>query len=271
MNFRSPLVRAPFACSLLLGLNLLGAPEVEAATQGSVEVLSEEEEEEEEDTESAEKSDEGDKKAAKAASAAASAAPMKGRWGLGATHSISGLNGLSVRYYVMDQLSLGMMAGFAMFTHSDADENGEYGNNRTVGYFGVGPQLFWWPVQGNRSKVVSADFGVGTRVLFYLGFNQFSGDPENNTIDNAMEIDIEIPMATNIFIGQRVAITPEFGLTLRIIPGTREPDENGDIDENPGTGAGSRLGTTNGPGFGVELGDAAGLFMGLSVTYFFPK
>ena len=42
-------------------------------------------------------------------------------------------------------------------------------------------------------------------------------------------------------------------------------------DANPGTGVGERLGTTNGPGLGFELGNHAGLFMGIGVGYYFGK
>jgi hypothetical protein len=68
-----------------------------------------------------------------------------------------------------------------------------------------------------------------------------------------------------------VAILPEFGVAFRIIPGNREPDQNGDFDSNPGRGIGSRRGTTDGPGLGFELGDHAGLFMGIGFAYFFGK
>jgi len=66
-----------------------------------------------------------------------------------------------------------------------------------------------------------------------------------------------------------VSVNPEFGIALRIVPGNREPDGNGDADQNPGTGVGARLGTTNGPGLGFEFGNHAGFFMGIGVGYYF--
>ena len=72
-----------------------------------------------------------------------------------------------------------------------------------------------------------------------------------------------------MFIGDSVAITPEFGFVARIVPGHREPDEQDNADTNPGSGAGERLGTTNGPGLGFEIGEHGGVFFGLSITYFF--
>jgi hypothetical protein len=40
---------------------------------------------------------------------------------------------------------------------------------------------------------------------------------------------------------------------------------------NPGRGIGSRRGTTDGPGFGFDLGDHAGLFFGIGFAYFFGQ
>lgn len=86
-----------------------------------------------------------------------------------------------------------------------------------------------------------------------------------------MEVDLEIPAKIQLFIGKRVSINPEFGVAIRFIPGSREADQNGDSDQNPGTGIGGRLGTENGPGLGFEVGNHAGFFMGIGVGYYFGK
>jgi hypothetical protein len=197
--------------------------------------------------------------------------PMKGRFGFGAMRTVSGLNGLYGRYYLTNRLTLGLTAGVATFSHRDTDDNGEFSRTRTVGAFAVGPEVFFWPVQGPRDQQVHADFGVGARVLTYVGFLGLSEEEQSNTLDTPVEIDIEIPAAIQVFIGPRVSINPEFGFVVRIIPGSREPDDNGDFDMNPGTGIGQRLGTTSGPGLGFELGSHAGLFMGIGVGYYFGK
>ncbi len=196
---------------------------------------------------------------------------MKGRVGLMGTRTLSGLNGISVRYYAIDKLSLGVTTGAAIFTHREPGEDGEFNQMNTVGLFGIGPSVFYWPYQGPRSSTVHADFGVGARALVYLGFTGANEDDAQDTLEDPIEIDIEIPLSTQLWIGRRVSIAPEFGVAFRIIPGSREPDENGDFDTNPGSGVGSRLGTTDGPGFGFELGSTAGLFMGLHVGYWFGK
>ena len=198
-------------------------------------------------------------------------APMKGRFGFGAMRTVSGLNGLFGRYYVANRFTIGLDAGFATFTHRETDDNGEFSRTRTVGAFAVGPELFFWPVQGDRSQQVHADFGVGARLLTYVGFLGLNEEEQSNTLDTPVEIDIEIPAAVQVFIGSRVSINPEFGVAVRIIPGSREPDGNGDFDMNPGTGIGQRLGTTNGPGLGFEVGNHAGFFMGIGVGYYFGK
>jgi len=206
-----------------------------------------------------------------AAVGAKKGAAMKGRFGLGAMRTVSGLNGLFGRYYLTNRFTIGLDAGFATFSHRETDDNGEFSRTRTVGAFAVGPELFFWPVQGDRSQQVHADFGVGARVLTYVGFLGLNEEEESNTLDTPVEIDIEIPAAVQVFIGPRVSINPEFGVAVRIIPGSREPDANGDFDMNPGTGIGQRLGTSNGPGLGFEVGSHAGFFMGIGVGYYFGK
>jgi len=196
---------------------------------------------------------------------------MRGRIGLGALRTVSGLNGLVVRGYLANRLSLGWVTGVATFSHRDTNEDGEYERVRTVGHVGLGPEFHFWPVQGDRSQQVHADVGIGVRLLAYVGFLGNLDEEEEDTLDTPLEFDLEVPIAMQLFIGPRVAIMPEFGLVLRFIPGQREPDENGEFDSNPGTGAGSRLGTTDGPGIGVELGDHAGLFLGVGVAYYFGK
>ncbi|MCA9653704.1 MAG: hypothetical protein KC501_27545 [Myxococcales bacterium] len=221
--------------------------------------------------------DDGDVEASVSSSGASAAAgsgkgaPMKGRFGIGAMRSLSGLNGLWARYYLANRVTLGLTAGVATFSHRDTDDTGEFNRVRTVGAFAVGPELFFWPVQGPRDQQVHADFGAGLRLLTYVGFLGLSEEERSNTLDTPVEIDVEIPAKIQLFIGQRVSINPEFGVAFRIIPGSREPDGNGDFDQNPGTGAGERLGTSNGPGLGFELGNHAGLFMGIGVGFYFGK
>ncbi|NVB39401.1 hypothetical protein G6O69_16280 [Pseudenhygromyxa sp. WMMC2535] len=200
--------------------------------------------------------------------AAKPSAGMKGRFGLGGTRSLSGVNAISARYYATDKLSIGALIGAATYSYKEPDDNGDYNATRTVGLLGAGVQTFYWPVQGDRSKYISADFGVGFRGLVYVGFG--ADDDENpETLEGPLEIDLELPLTTHVFIGDSVAITPEFGLVARIVPGNREPDEQDNSDTNPGSGAGGRLGGDDGPGLGFELGEHGGLFFGLSITYFF--
>ena len=198
-------------------------------------------------------------------------AKMRNRVGFGAMRTISGLNGLLLRWYAANRFTLGINAGVGTFSHRDTDENGEFSRTRTVGAVGVGPEFFFWPAQGDRTQQVHADFGVGLRLTAYVGWLGNLEEEESNTLDTPLEIDIEIPAALQLWIGQRVAVLPEFGVAFRIIPGNREPDVNGEFDMNPGRGIGSRRGTTDGPGFGFELGDHAGLFFGIGFAYFFGK
>ncbi len=213
----------------------------------------------------------GDKKKNKAKRKPSKAAPMKNRVGVGAMRTLAGLNGMFARWYAADRFTVGLNLGIGTFSHGDTDEDGEFTRTRTVGSVGVGPEFFFWPVQGKRANQVHADFGIGARMTGYFGFLGQLEEEETETLDTPVEIDIEIPAGIQLFIGERVAITPEFGIALRFIPGNREPDQNGEFDSNPGRGVGSKRGTTNGPGVGFELGDHAGLFMGIGFAYFFGK
>lgn len=239
----------------------------EAEPEEEVEDEAEPEEEPEPEPEPEPEEDEAEVDAEAAIAGTPAAGGMKGRVGLGGMRSLSGVNAISVRYYPIPKLSIGALVGFATFSHRDTDDNGEFNQTTTVGLLGTGLQLFYWPVQGDRRKYVSADFGFGGRGVFYVGFQP--GDENPETFDTPMEIDIEIPITTQVFIGDAVAITPEFGFVVRIIPGNREPDEQDNVDTNPGSGVGGRLGTTNGPGLGFEMGEHGGVFFGLSITYYF--
>ncbi len=195
---------------------------------------------------------------------------MRGRIGFGAIRTISGLNGLHGRFYVLDRFSLGLMAGFASFSYKEANpDTGEFTDKRTVGRFGAGFEGFFWAAQGDRSQQVHADFGVGARVLIYKGFTGANEDTEK--INDPLEVDVEIPVSIPVWIGRRVALVPEFGVAFRYVPGDREPDDQNESDLNPGTGAAGRLGGVDGPGWGVEVGDHAGLFIGLGVAYHFGR
>ncbi len=191
---------------------------------------------------------------------------MKGRVGLGGMRTLSGVNAIGVRYYPIDQLDIGALIGFATFSHKEAGDDGQFNDKNTVGLLGTGLHVIYWPVQMSRAKYVSADFGFGLRGVVYRGF---LGDPDLDKGDRPLEIDIEIPITTALFIGDSVALIPEFGFVARIIPGDREPDQQDNADDNPGSGIGERLGTTNGPGLGFELGEHGGLFFGLSIMYYF--
>jgi hypothetical protein len=192
---------------------------------------------------------------------------MKGRVGLGGIRTLSGVNGLVLNFYPADKLSLGTVVGFGSFSYREADDQGDFNQRRTVGLLGAGLHAFYWPVQGDRSKTVSADFGVGARGVVYVGFAP--GDENPDTLDRPLEIDIEVPITTAVWIGDSVAIIPEFGFVARIVPGNREPDEQDNSDTNPGTGAAGRFGGDNGPGLGFEIGQHGGVFFGLSISYFF--
>lgn len=198
-------------------------------------------------------------------------AAMKKRVGFGAIRTLSGVNGLFVNGYVANRITAGLAIGVATFTHRETNDNGEFTEMRTFGRLGIGPEVFFFPVQGDRDSPVHADFGFGARVMTFVGFLGRDEDEQGNTLDTPLEIGVELPAKIALWIGRRVAILPEFGLAFRIVPGSREADMNGEFDNNPGQGVAGRLGGDNGPGFGFEIGDHAGLFMGIGLGFYFGK
>ena len=205
------------------------------------------------------------------AAAAVSTSGMKGRIGLGAMRSLGGANGIRIDGYVTDKVTLGGVVGFGLFGHKAPNpDDGEFTETEIYGLLGVGLHALWYPVQGNRSKAVHADFGFGGRVMYFRGLRP-KPDMDTGRIYTPMELNIEMPVAMPVWFGDNVAVIPEFGWVFRWVPGTREPDGDGNVDMNPGIGAAERFGTTNGPGLGFEIGDHGGLFFGLSIQYFFDK
>lgn len=192
---------------------------------------------------------------------------MHRRLGFGAQRTLSANNAAFFNYFVRPKLSLGWSLGVATFSHMEPNDEGEFRRVKTVGMLSTGPEVFAWPLLGPRDRLIHADVGIGVRALLFLAFTGADGD-DDPSLNIPLEVVIETPVALRVFIGHQVAITPEFGLAIRWTPGSRAPDANGDRDQNPGSGQGERLGTSNGPGLGFELGNHTGMFIGLSVTYY---
>ena len=182
--------------------------------------------------------------------------------------TLGGANALRVSWYAIDKLSVSALIGFATYTQEAQDDNGDYTKKETYGLLAAGGDVLYWPVQGDRSRSVYADFGVGLRTTVFTGIRP-PPDEDTGRRTKPMEVNVEIPVSLPIWFGQNVTVTPEFGFTARIVPGSVEPDTNGNVDQNEGQGTAERLGATNAPGWGVELGDNGGLFFGLSFAYVF--
>lgn len=206
--------------------------------------------------------------AALAEAAKPASSGMRNRIGLGAMRTLGGANALRVSWYAIDKLSVSALIGFATYTQEAQDDNGDYTKKETYGLLAAGGDVLYWPVQGDRSRSVYADFGVGLRTTVFTGIRP-PPDEDTGRRTKPMEVNVEIPVSLPIWFGQNVTVTPEFGFTARIVPGSVEPDTNGNVDQNEGQGTAERLGATNAPGWGVELGDNGGLFFGLSFAYVF--
>lgn len=93
-----------------------------------------------------------------AATGAGKGAAMKKRIGFGAIRTLSSVNGLFANGYLTNRITLGMVFGVATFTFRQPNEDGDFEQMRTVGRLGIGPEVFFYPVQGDRSSQVHADF-----------------------------------------------------------------------------------------------------------------
>lgn len=211
-----------------------------------------------------------------------------GRISLGAIRTIAGLNGVTFRYHLNDNLHIGVNLGVATFSYRYEDLIGDpvdCGTNpagasctkktRTVAYIGSSVEFLYWilgkPVGNGWFQ---ADFGVGGRLGFQHAVN--STDIPNN-LDDPLQLTAEIPLMLQLNIGENFAIVPEFGAAFRWNPGTRlqgdpnatppdPPDSNPGFDDPNG-----RLPAADvqGPGFGFEITDHIGLFGGASLVYTF--
>lgn len=191
---------------------------------------------------------------------------------LGALRTLSGARAIRFSRYTGPEWSFGGSVGLASFSHREPNDEGAFKRVRFVGRLMLGAEAMHWPLklQDPKDRRLRADLGFGARFAFYWGFTGDDGD-DDKTLDTPLELGLEFPVAVRLFVGERIHLTPEFGLLLRYVPGSRKPDQNNDTDSNPGSGVGERLGTTNGPGFGVEFGDHAGMFVGLSLGYLFGE
>ncbi len=213
------------------------------------------------------------------ASGSATTDGLRGTFGIGAIRTLSGLTGINARYFVLDRLSVGFNIGLGTFTFAENDPAStdmcpgpdcRFEDNRTVGSWGMGLEGLYFLKLGNPAGALPfrADFGVGGRFTYFQVIN--SADVEDN-LDDATELDIEIPAVIQLRFGDHFVLSPEFGVNFVIVPGSRE-----DGDFNPGTlkpdtsiAPGDPNGPISGPGFGFQITNGVGLFGGASMHYYF--
>ena len=199
---------------------------------------------------------------------------FKGRFGLGAIRTISGLNGINFRYFVADKFAIGANLGVALFTYRENDPattdmcpgpECELENTRTVAALAASIEALYFARLGREAGRLPfrADFGFGGR----FGFQSIVNDQDvEDNLDDPTELHIELPLVVQLMFGNNFALSPEFGVDFRIVPGSRA-----DGDVNPGSGRPGSIspGAANGPGFGFNLGNGVGLFGGASMHYYF--
>ncbi len=212
-------------------------------------------------------------------SAGAGEGDLRGRFGIGAIRTLSGLTGINARYFVLDKLSVGVNLGVGTWTYKENDptttdmcpgDDCVLEETRTVASLATGVEALYFLQLGNPAGQLPfrADFGVGGRFTYFQGVN--AADIEDN-LDDFTEFDIEIPAVVQLRFGDHFVLSPEFGINFVIVPGSRE---NGDA--NIGTGKPDTViapndgtGPYSGPGFGFRITNGIGLFGGASLHYYF--
>ncbi len=200
--------------------------------------------------------------------------PFKGRFGIGAIRTVSGLNGINFRYFITDKFAIGGNLGVALFTYRENDPDStdicpgadcDLENTRTVAALAVSLEALYYARLGKATGQLPfrADFGLGGRFGFQAIVNHT--DIADN-LDDPTELHVELPLIVQLMFGENFALAPEFGVDFRIVPGSRA-----DGDTNPGSGRPGSIppGAANGPGFGFNLGNGVGLFGGASMSYYF--
>ena len=191
---------------------------------------------------------------------------MKGRFGIGGARTLSGFTQIHGRYFVLTHFSLGFGFGLGVWdSNNDTDNDGEDDVDPLV-VANLAPEFMAWLLRSNESKPIAANFGIGGRIGFIFG-SDGSNDPSGQQND-PFEIDIEIPITAEVFLGDHFSLAPEVGIVFRIIPGRAPADGNrGGCQTLTNPGACRVLG--GGPGFGFEVGHNTGFFGGGSFHFYF--
>jgi hypothetical protein len=199
--------------------------------------------------------------------------PFKHRVGLGVIRTIAGVNGINVRYFATDKFMIGGSVGVAVFTYRENDPtsvdvcpgpNCELENIRSTAAIAGNFEALYFAALGreNGHLPFRADFGLGGRFGVMSIVN--TTDIENN-LDDPLEFHVEVPLILQLMFGNNFALSPEFGVDFRFVPGSRA-----DGDSNPGLRAPPDGGVA-GPGFGFDITPGIGLFAGASMHYYFGK
>jgi hypothetical protein len=210
---------------------------------------------------------------APAASSGEGISGFRGRVGLGVIRTISGVNGINIRYFVTDNFMIGGSIGAAVFTYREDDPASvdvcpgptcELEELRTTAGIGGNFEALYFAQLGREAGNLPfrADFGLGGRfgILSIVNATDI-----NNNLDDPLEFHVEVPLIIQLMFGNNFALAPEFGLGFRFVPGSRA-----DGDLNPGLRAPPADGVS-GPGFGFDITPGIGLFAGASMHYYFGR
>jgi len=167
----------------------------------------------------------------------AEAKDMSKRFGIGGQRSLTGYSGVHGKYFIEEHWSVDLSIGLRLFKPTnDADRD-------LIGGTAITPGFNYWIIPGQQSGPIQASLGVGGRIGLYIMMQ----DGTNEQI----EVDFELPVVAEVFLGNHFSLAPEVGLVFRIPIG-----EQGGF-QYPRTG------------FGMIIGDNTGLFGAGSFNFYF--
>ena len=141
----------------------------------------------------------------------ADAKNLKGRLGLGLEQSISGVSGLTIRYWAGDRLGIHATLGGSVATglNEDGDEVGTS--------IGASAGFIY-----NVARALHANLGMGVRAAVGLRNEALrnaldtSGDPQRAGDD--LQFNIELPIVIEYFLSESFSVSVSSGLLLVFVP-----------------------------------------------------
>jgi hypothetical protein len=177
-------------------------------------------------------------------SPAAEGKPLDGRVGLGLEQSLSGLSGITLRYWPLDAFGLTATVGAKVLVPPSGDDTRDVGTQVVIAIGGI----------YNLATSLHANLGVGLRGGISITNEAFEA-VVNGTIDESRlpQFILEVPIVAEFFLSDNFSVSVTTGVLLAFVP--------------EGEAGSSNIG---GPVPGINIGVGTGTVSGsLGVMYYF--